>query len=143
MESETRRKTQYVPYRSFLALAACHGWNQASTESIGPILVLEVHRVNSTELSTQSYWEVGRGIGTYEAYKALLKMQPSVYIHGEKVDRSADRIDGGRYVMKQTFDMANDPESAGVCTAKSHLTGKTINPSRTSASPRRTCWPSR
>ena len=48
------------------------------------------------------------GIGTYEAYKArLLKMKPNVYIHGEKVDRSGDWIDGG--VMKQTFDMANDP----------------------------------
>ena len=54
-------------------------------------------------------------------------MQPNVYIHGEKVDRSGDRIDGGRYVMKQTFDMANDPEYADVRTAKSHLTGKTIN----------------
>lgn len=68
------------------------------------------------------------GVGTYEAYKErLLKMKPNVYLNGEKVDRSGHWIDGGCYVMKQTFDLANDPEYEDVCTATSHLTGKKIN----------------
>lgn len=67
-------------------------------------------------------------IGTYDQYKErLLKMKPNVYWRGEKLDRSGDWIDGGCYVMKQTYDMANDPEYDDVCTATSHLTGKKIN----------------
>lgn len=67
-------------------------------------------------------------IGTYEAYKArLLKMKPNVYLNGKKVDRSGDWIDGGCYVIKQTYDYANDPAFEDVCTATSHLTGKKIS----------------
>lgn len=77
-------------------------------------------------------------IGTYEAYKErLLKMKPNVYLDGKKVDRSngkqgeerdlADWIKGGTYVMKQCYEIANDPEFADVCQVKSHLTGNTIN----------------
>ena len=67
-------------------------------------------------------------IGTYEEYKArLLKMKPNVYINGKKVDRSGDWIDGGCYVIKQTYDYSNNPEFADVCTATSHLTGKKIS----------------
>jgi 4-hydroxyphenylacetate 3-monooxygenase/4-hydroxybutyryl-CoA dehydratase/vinylacetyl-CoA-Delta-isomerase len=68
------------------------------------------------------------GIGTYEQYRArLLKMKPNVYLNGKKVDRSGSWIEGGCYVMKQTYDMANDPEFEDVCTATSHLTGEKIN----------------
>jgi 4-hydroxybutyryl-CoA dehydratase / vinylacetyl-CoA-Delta-isomerase len=64
----------------------------------------------------------------YEDYAARLKkMNPNVYIDGKKVDRSGDWIDGGMYVMKQTYDYANDPEYEDVCTATSHLNGKKIN----------------
>ena len=77
-------------------------------------------------------------VGTYEAYNArLLAMKPNVYLHGQKLDRSngkegaerdlADWIVGGTYVMKQCYDTANDPRYADVCTATSHITGKTIN----------------
>jgi len=68
------------------------------------------------------------GIGTYEAYhQRLLDMKPNVYLDGKKVDRSGDWMRGGLYVMKVCYDMANDPDFADVCTAKSHLTGETIN----------------
>ena len=68
------------------------------------------------------------GIGTYEAYRERLsKMKPNVYIDGKCVDRNGDWIEGGCYVMKVCYDMANDPAYADVCTAKSHLTGETIN----------------
>ena len=77
-------------------------------------------------------------IGTYEQYKErMLKMKPNVYLHGKCIDRSngkqgaerdlADWMLGGTYVMKQCYDIANDPEYADVCVTKSHLTGETIN----------------
>jgi 4-hydroxybutyryl-CoA dehydratase/vinylacetyl-CoA-Delta-isomerase len=73
-------------------------------------------------------------IGTYEQYcERLLKMKPNVYLHGQKVDRSngagelADWITGGTYVMKQCYEIANDPEYTDVCHATSHITGNTIN----------------
>jgi 4-hydroxyphenylacetate 3-monooxygenase/4-hydroxybutyryl-CoA dehydratase/vinylacetyl-CoA-Delta-isomerase len=54
-------------------------------------------------------------------------MKPNVYLNGEKVDRSGSWNDGGRYVIKQTFDMCNEPEFADVCVAESHLTGEKIS----------------
>ncbi|MEL7568173.1 MAG: 4-hydroxyphenylacetate 3-hydroxylase N-terminal domain-containing protein [Dehalobacterium sp.] len=67
-------------------------------------------------------------LGTYEAYvERLRKMKPNVYINGEKVDRTGDWINGGLYVMKQTYDCAHDPDYEEVCTATSHLTGEKIN----------------
>ena len=68
------------------------------------------------------------GIGTYEAYRERLsKMKPNVYLDGKCVDRNGDWIEGGCYVMKVCYDMANDPKFADVCTVKSHLTGEIIN----------------
>ena len=77
-------------------------------------------------------------IGTYEAYKErLLKMKPNVYLNGKKIDRSngktgaerdfADWMRGGTYVMRQCYEMANDPDFADVCRVKSHITGNTID----------------
>ncbi|HBW35764.1 4-hydroxyphenylacetate 3-hydroxylase family protein [Desulfosporosinus sp. BICA1-9] len=67
-------------------------------------------------------------VGTYENYvERLQKMKPNVYINGEKVDRTGDWINGGLYVMKQTFDCAHDPAYEELCTATSHLTGEKIN----------------
>ena len=82
--------------------------------------------------------EIKMGVGTYEQYKErLLKMKPNVYLNGQKVDRSngkegaerdfADWMRGGVYVMKQCYDIANDPEYADVCQVKSHLTGEIID----------------
>jgi 4-hydroxybutyryl-CoA dehydratase / vinylacetyl-CoA-Delta-isomerase len=68
------------------------------------------------------------GIGTYEAYvNRLRKMKPNVYINGKKLDRSGDWINGGLYVIKQTFDCAHDPQYRDVCVATSHITGEEIN----------------
>ena len=72
------------------------------------------------------------GIGTYEQYKErLLKMKPNVYLNGKCVDRSngkegaerdlADWIKGGTYVMKQCYDVANDPRYEDVCVTTSHI----------------------
>jgi len=77
-------------------------------------------------------------VGTYEQYKErLLKMKPNVYLNGKCIDRSngkqgaernfADWMRGGTYVMKQCYDIANDPEYADVCITKSSITGETIN----------------
>lgn len=68
------------------------------------------------------------GIGTYEAYlERLCKMKPNVYMNGEKVDRTGDFMRGGLYVIKHTFDCANDPAYQDVCVATSHLTGEKID----------------
>lgn len=77
-------------------------------------------------------------VGTYEAYKKrLLAMKPNVYLNGKCVDRSngetGDKRDlapwlaGGTYVMRQCYEIANEPEFADVCQVKSNITGKTIN----------------
>ncbi|MBP2652824.1 MAG: hypothetical protein H6Q73_393 [Firmicutes bacterium] len=67
-------------------------------------------------------------VGTYEAYvERLRKMKPNVYINGKKVDRSGDWINGGLYVMRQTYDCAHNPDYEEVCTATSHITGEKIN----------------
>ena len=67
-------------------------------------------------------------VGTYEQYRErLLKMKPNIYIGGEILDRTDERLAGGMYVMRQTFDCAHDDKYKEFCTATSHLTGKTVN----------------
>lgn len=68
------------------------------------------------------------GVGKYQDYVArLMKMKPNIYIKGKKLDRSGDFMNGGMYVIKETYDCANDPKYQDVCTATSHLTGEKIN----------------
>ena len=68
------------------------------------------------------------GIGTYDEYKKRLEaMKPNVYMEGKKHDRKGDYMRGGLYVLKHTYDCANDPKYEDVCTATSHLTGEKIN----------------
>jgi len=62
-----------------------------------------------------------------EYYERLEKMKKNIYIAGEKVDRTDERLAGQMRVIKETYDLANDPEWEGVCTAISHLTGDKIN----------------
>jgi len=57
----------------------------------------------------------------------LYRMKPNVYIGGKKVRRDDPRLQGGIYVISKTFELADDPEYKHLLTAKSHLTGKTIN----------------
>lgn len=57
----------------------------------------------------------------------LSKMKRNLYSNGEKVDRLDERQESTINVMGFTFDAAWDPDSKDLCTATSHLTGKTIN----------------
>ena len=67
-------------------------------------------------------------IGTYEEYiERLKKMKNNVYIDGKRPNRGEDFNSGGVFVIKETYDCANDPEYEDVCTATSHLTGEKIN----------------
>ncbi|MDR1299019.1 MAG: aromatic ring hydroxylase [Oscillospiraceae bacterium] len=68
------------------------------------------------------------GIGTYERYRERLKgMKHNIYIDGERPGREEDFNSSGTYVIKETYDCANDPEYEDVCTAVSHITGEKIN----------------
>jgi len=68
------------------------------------------------------------GVKTYQDYyKRLEKMRRNLYIDGKKVGRDDERLHGQKYVMKETYERANDPEYEDVCTAKSHLTGDKVN----------------
>ncbi|MFC2060222.1 4-hydroxyphenylacetate 3-hydroxylase family protein [Chloroflexota bacterium] len=68
------------------------------------------------------------GIKTYEDYYNRIKnMRKNLYVDGEKVGRDDQRFHGQRYVIKETYDRANDPEFEDVCTVASHLTGEKIS----------------
>lgn len=62
-----------------------------------------------------------------EYYNRLKKMKRNLYMGGEKVDRTDDRLAGELRIIKETYDRANDPEWEGLCTATSHLTGEKVN----------------
>ncbi|SFG84363.1 4-hydroxybutyryl-CoA dehydratase / vinylacetyl-CoA-Delta-isomerase [Desulfotomaculum arcticum] len=65
---------------------------------------------------------------TREQYiERLGKMDRNLYSNGEKIDRLDERQQGAINVMSLTFDAVWDPASKDLCTATSHLTGKTIN----------------
>ena len=67
-------------------------------------------------------------IKTYnEYYDRLKKMRRNLYIGGEKVDRTDERLAGQLRIIQETYDRANDPEYQDVCTVTSHLTGEGIN----------------
>ena len=57
----------------------------------------------------------------------LKKMNPNLYIGGERVGRDDPRIEPGINVMSVTFDLAQDPEWEGLLTATSSLTGEKVN----------------
>ncbi len=67
---------------------------------------------------------------TFKEYQDKLKsMRKNVYINGELVARDDPRLLGGQNVIGLTFEAANssDKELRALATAKSHLTGNTIN----------------
>jgi len=68
------------------------------------------------------------GLKTFdEYYNRLKKLRKNMYMGGEKIDRTDERIAGQLRVIKETYDRANDPQWEDLCTAKSHLTGEKIN----------------
>lgn len=67
-------------------------------------------------------------IKTFEEYFGRLKkLKPNLYMNGEKVDRTDERLKGQLRVIKETYDRANDPAYQDLCTATSHITGEKIN----------------
>lgn len=68
-------------------------------------------------------------IKTYDEYLARLKkLKRNVFIGGEKVDRTEyDGLRGSLRVIRETYDLANNPEFEDLCTATSHLTGEKIS----------------
>ena len=65
---------------------------------------------------------------TSEKYQNRLeKMRSNIYIDGEKVDRTDERLRGGINVIKVTYDRAFDSKFEDLCTATSHITGEKIN----------------
>jgi len=57
----------------------------------------------------------------------LMKMRKNVYIGGDKVGRDDPRLLGNTQVMKTTFELPQDPDWKSLMTARSSLTGRTIN----------------
>ena len=65
---------------------------------------------------------------TKEQYiEGLRKMRRNIYHDGHLMDRDDEIQEPVLNVMGLTFDAVNDPELKDLCTAKSHLTGETIN----------------
>lgn len=57
----------------------------------------------------------------------LKKLRPNLYFQGELIDRTHEVLNQTLNVLGETFNSANDPATADLCTAKSHLSGETIN----------------
>src|SRR6056297_252344 len=65
---------------------------------------------------------------TKEQYiEGLKKLRRNVYFNGNKIDRDHEAQQQALNVMGVTFDEAYTEEGRDLCTAKSHLTGETIN----------------
>ncbi|MEW6264058.1 MAG: 4-hydroxyphenylacetate 3-hydroxylase N-terminal domain-containing protein [Thermodesulfobacteriota bacterium] len=65
---------------------------------------------------------------TKEQYiEGLKKMRRNVYFNGGLIDRTDEPQMDCLNTMGLTYEEAAKPENAGLCTAQSHLTGKTIN----------------
>lgn len=67
---------------------------------------------------------------TFKDYQKKLKgMRKNVYINGELVERDHPSLLRGQNILGISFDaaMSEDPELKNLATAKSHLTGHTIN----------------
>jgi len=59
--------------------------------------------------------------------EGLRKMRRNLYMNGEKISRTDERQIACINTIGMTFDAAEKPENADLMTAKSHLTGETIN----------------
>lgn len=65
---------------------------------------------------------------TAEQYREKLRsMRKNVYINGQLLERDDPQLIPGQNVIAETFNFAADPQYADLMTAKSHITGKTIN----------------
>ena len=57
----------------------------------------------------------------------LFNMRPNIYIGGDRVGHDDGRLRPGIRVMDQTFDLARETKFNDLFTAKSSITGETIN----------------
>lgn len=65
---------------------------------------------------------------TAEQYrKKLRSLRKNVYIDGKLLERDDPLLIPGQNVIAETFNLTADPKYAELLTAKSHLSGKTIN----------------
>ena len=65
---------------------------------------------------------------TKEQYlKSLTTKNRNLFLNGKKIDRDDDALMMAANVIGVTFDLAQDPNLQHLTTAKSHLTGETIN----------------
>jgi len=65
---------------------------------------------------------------TKEQYRDnLMKLRRNVYYKGEKISRDHEDLVQTIGVLSHTFDAALNPLTADLCTAKSHISGETIN----------------
>lgn len=59
--------------------------------------------------------------------KRLMAMRPNVYLGGKLVGRDHPDFEPGINTLALTYDLVDHPEYSELLTAKSHLTGETIN----------------
>ncbi len=62
-----------------------------------------------------------------EYFAGLNKLKKNLYLDGELIGRDHPALDQAKNVIGVTFDLAQDPETRDLVTAKSHITGETIN----------------
>lgn len=60
-------------------------------------------------------------------FEDLKTKRKNLYLDGKLIDRDDKALEQARNVIGVTFDLAHDPETKDLCTAKSHITGETIN----------------
>ncbi|MEE3362396.1 MAG: 4-hydroxyphenylacetate 3-hydroxylase N-terminal domain-containing protein [Anaerovoracaceae bacterium] len=65
---------------------------------------------------------------TQEQYlEDLKKMRPNIYLDGKKIGRDDPRVIHASSAIRMTFSLVDNPEFRDLLTAKSHITGETIN----------------
>lgn len=58
---------------------------------------------------------------------SVMKLKRNVFCKGERISRDHEDFEMTLNVLGHTFEAAADPATADLCTAKSHLSGETIN----------------
>ncbi|MBU2551954.1 MAG: aromatic ring hydroxylase [Proteobacteria bacterium] len=67
-------------------------------------------------------------IKTFDDFiQRMNRMKDNLYMGGEKISRTDERLKGGQRIIKETYDVAHRPEFEALCTATSHLTGERIS----------------
>ena len=62
-----------------------------------------------------------------EYLDSLHQKHSNLFLNGERIDRDHESLESAANVIGTTFDLACDPGLADITTAKSHITGQTVN----------------